>query len=149
VDDRPGRIVAVALADVGFRLFQKLPETAMNFTQAIAAGFKNYVNFSGRACRSEYWYWFLAMLILGIATAAVDYAIFGDSEYGPVNTIASLATFLPSLAIGIRRLHDIDRTGWWTLIVFTLIGIFLLLFWACVRGTTGPNRFGPDRLAAG
>jgi uncharacterized membrane protein YhaH (DUF805 family) len=119
----------------------------MNFTQAIASGFRNYVGFSGRACRSEFWYWALAMLIFGIATAAFDYVVFSDNEYGPVNTIFSLATFLPGLAMSIRRLHDIDRTGWWWLIVFTLIGIFLLLYWACVRGTPGPNRFGADPLA--
>jgi uncharacterized membrane protein YhaH (DUF805 family) len=120
----------------------------MDFWQAIASGFKNYVGFSGRACRSEYWYWVLAMIIGGIITAIIDYAVLGtEAEYGPVNSIFSLATFLPSLAMGIRRLHDIDRTGWWWLIVFTVIGIFLLIYWACVRGTTGPNRFGPDPLA--
>ena len=118
----------------------------MDFWQAIASGFKNYVGFSGRACRSEYWYWVLAMIIGGIITGIVDYAAFGDSDYGPVNSIFSLATFLPSLAVSIRRLHDIDRTGWWWLIVFTIIGIFVLIYWACVRGTAGPNRFGPDSL---
>lgn len=46
--------------------------------------------------------------------------------------------------MGFRRLHDIDRTAWWWLIVFTIIGIFVLLYWACVKGTAGPNRFGPD-----
>jgi uncharacterized membrane protein YhaH (DUF805 family) len=121
----------------------------MDFWQAITSGFKNYVGFSGRACRSEYWYWFLAMIILSIITGIIDYAAFGDSEYGPVNSIFALATFLPSLAMGFRRLHDIDRTAWWWLIAFTIIGIFLLLYWACVKGTSGPNRFGPDPLGGG
>jgi uncharacterized membrane protein YhaH (DUF805 family) len=119
----------------------------MDFWQAIVSGFKNYVGFRGRACRSEYWYWVLAMIIGGIITAIIDYAALGsDVEYGPVNSIFSVATFLPSLAVGIRRLHDIDRTGWWVLIAFTIIGIFLLIYWACVRGTAGPNRFGADPL---
>jgi uncharacterized membrane protein YhaH (DUF805 family) len=118
----------------------------MDFWQAITSGFKNYVGFSGRACRSEYWYWVLAMIILSIITGIIDYAAFGDSEYGPVNSIFALATFLPSLAMAFRRLHDIDRTAWWWLIAFTIIGIFLLLYWACVKGTSGPNRFGPDPL---
>jgi uncharacterized membrane protein YhaH (DUF805 family) len=121
----------------------------MDFWQAIASGFKNYVGFSGRACRSEYWYWFLAMIIASIITGIIDYAAFGDSEYGPVNSIFGLATFLPSLAMGIRRLHDIDRTGWWWLIAFTIIGLFVLIYWACVKGTAGPNRFGPDPLGPG
>ena len=123
----------------------------MDFWQAIVSGFKNYVGFSGRACRSEYWYWVLALIIGGIITAIIDYAAFGIGfgyvQYGPVNSIFSVATFLPTLAIGIRRLHDIDRTGWWTLIWLTAIGAFLLIYWACVRGTPGPNRFGPDPLA--
>ena len=116
----------------------------MDFWQAIVSGFKNYVGFRGRACRSEYWYWVLALFTdphpkPGLIGPVV--------EYGPVNSIFSVATFLPTLAIGIRRLHDIDRTGWWTLIWLTAIGAFLLIYWACVRGTPGPNRFGPDPLA--
>jgi uncharacterized membrane protein YhaH (DUF805 family) len=118
----------------------------MDFWQAIVSGFKNYVGFSGRACRSEYWYWFLAMIILSIICGIIDYTAFGDNEYGPVQSIVGLATFLPSLAMCFRRLHDIDRTGWWWLIGFTIIGIFLLFYWACVRGTAGPNRYGPDPL---
>ena len=123
----------------------------MDFWQAIVSGFKNYVVFRGRSSRSEYWYWVLALWIGGTITAIIDYAAFGtgfsDLNYGPVNSIFSVATILPTLAVGIRRLHDIDRTGWWMLILFTGIGVLLLLYWACVRGTPGPNRFGPDPLA--
>jgi uncharacterized membrane protein YhaH (DUF805 family) len=123
----------------------------MGFWQAIVSGFKNYVVFRGRACRSEYWYWVLALVIGGTITAIIDYAAFGtgfgDADYGPVNSIFTVATFLPTLAIGIRRLHDIDHTGWWMLIWLTIIGSLLLIYWACMRGTPGPNRFGPDPLA--
>jgi uncharacterized membrane protein YhaH (DUF805 family) len=49
--------------------------------------------------------------------------------------------------MAIRRLHDIDRTGWWVLLALTLIGAILLIVWACFKGTDGPNRFGPDPLA--
>jgi uncharacterized membrane protein YhaH (DUF805 family) len=121
----------------------------MNFTEAIASGFKNYVGFGGRACRSEYWYWTLAMFLLMIVTTVIDIFAFSESEYRPVTTIFQLATFLPCLAVAIRRLHDLDRTGWWFLILFTIVGIILLLVWFCMKGTTGPNRFGPDPLAAG
>ena len=123
----------------------------MDFWQAIVSGFKNYVVFRGRACRSEYWYWILAIWIGGIITGIIDYGAFGTSfiglDYGPINSIFSVAAFLPTLAIGIRRLHDIDRTGWWMLIWLTIIGTILLIYWACVRGTPGPNRFGPDPFA--
>jgi len=117
----------------------------MNFAQAIGSVLRNYVGFSGRAPRSEYWYWALGMTIGGIVAAILDYAIF-ETQNGPINGVFSLAILLPSIAVGIRRLHDIDRTGWWTLIVFTVIGAFVLIYWACVRGTPGPNRFGPDPL---
>jgi len=119
----------------------------MGFPQAIASGFQHYVAFAGRACRSEYWFWVLFTLIGGVVTAILDNAVFSDNDIGPLNTIFNLICLLPSLAIGVRRLHDIGRTGWWVLIVFTIIGIIVLIVWACQRGDAGPNRYGPDPLA--
>ena len=120
----------------------------MGFWQAIASGFSNYVAFSGRAIRSEYWFWVLFSILGGIATEILDAAIFVHGPASPLNAVFNLVTFLPSLALAVRRLHDIDRTGWWVLIAFTIIGIFVLIYWACKRGTPGPNRFGADPLAA-
>jgi uncharacterized membrane protein YhaH (DUF805 family) len=121
----------------------------MNFWQAITSGFSNYVTFSGRAVRSEYWYWVLFSIIGGLATEILDKAMFPDvAAASPLNAVFDLITFLPSLAIAVRRLHDINRTGWWVLITITVIGIFVLIYWACKKGTLGPNRFGPDRFAA-
>ena len=119
----------------------------MNFQQAIVSGFRNYVTFSGRASRSEYWYWVLFVVICAIATGILDRSLFEESEVSPLNSIFSLITFLPGLAVGVRRLHDIDRTGWWWLIALTVVGIILLIVWACQPGTNGPNRFGPDPIA--
>ena len=120
--------------------------TTMDFWQAIKSGFSNYVTFRGRAIRSEYWYWFLFSLLGCIATEMLDAAIFSTDvpSASPLNGIFNLLLFLPSFAICIRRLHDIDRSGWWFLIAFTIIGLFVLFYWACKRGTSGPNRFGPD-----
>ncbi len=115
----------------------------MNFGQAIASGFSNYVGFSGRAVRSEYWFWTLFCALVGIATAILD----GVTGVPVTNPLFSLATLLPGLAVSIRRLHDLDRTGWWMLILLTGIGAILLIIWFCMEGTQGPNRFGPDRLA--
>ena len=120
----------------------------MNFGQAIASGFQNYVNFSTRAPRSEYWYWMLFAIIVAIVAAIDRYLCLRHPSGGPVYGLTSLALFLPGLAVSIRRLHDIDRTGWWILIALTVVGIILLIVWACMRGTPGPNRFGPDPLAA-
>jgi len=121
----------------------------MQFQDAILSGFRKYVTFSGRASRPEYWYWVLFAFLVAAVSGILDYAIFPESETGPLQSITSLILFLPGLAISIRRLHDIDRTGWWWLIAFTVIGIILLLIWACSRGTAGANRYGPDPLAGG
>jgi len=119
----------------------------MNFGEAIGSGFRNYVNFSGRAPRSEFWYWSLFVLLVSIGANIIDSALL-QNELSPIGMLWGLATFLPGLAVGVRRLHDIDRSGWWLLIVLTIIGIFVLLYWDCVRGTAGANRFGPDPLGA-
>jgi len=116
----------------------------MNFGEAIVAGFRNYVNFSDRASRSEYWYWVLFTLLVGIVSGILDKAMFPGSDVQPIDVIAGLILLLPSLAVGVRRLHDIDRTGWWYLLCLSIIGMFVLIYWACLRGTAGPNRFGPD-----
>jgi uncharacterized membrane protein YhaH (DUF805 family) len=114
----------------------------MDFGQAISSGFSNYVNFSSRSPRSGYWYWTLFAVIVGIVTAIIDNVI----GMAITNTIASLALFLPGLAVSVRRLHDIDRTGWWVLIALTVIGIILLIYWYCQPGTPGDNQYGPDPL---
>ena len=118
----------------------------MNFTQAIASGFQNYVNFSGRAARSEYWFWTLFVVLLSIVAGLIDLALFRSLDFSPLQSLVGLGLFLPGLAVSIRRLHDLDRTGWWFLLVFTIIGAIVLLVWNCMRGTIGPNRFGPDPL---
>jgi len=119
----------------------------MQVQDAIRSGLRNYVTFSGRASRSEYWYWVLFAVLVAIASAIVDHAMFPLVSTGPIEGLTSLILFLPGLAVSARRLHDIDRTAWWILITFTVIGIILLLIWACTRGTAGANRFGPDPLA--
>ena len=119
----------------------------MNFQDAIRSGIRNYVTFSGRASRSEFWYWALFALLVSIASSIIDHTIFPFASTGPIEGLTSLVLFLPGLAVSMRRLHDIDRTGWWWLIAFTVIGIVLLIVWACTRGTAGANRYGPDPLA--
>lgn len=121
----------------------------MNFGEAIQSGFQNYVNFSGRAQRSAYWYWALFAFLASIAGAVIDAILFGYRPEGlnPIQTIIGLALLLPGLAVSIRRLHDLNRTGWWFLIIFTGIGAILLIIWYCWKGTEGANRFGPDPFA--
>ena len=101
----------------------------MNFGQAISNGFSNYVTFSGRSSRTEYWYWCLFLLIGGVCALVADGLILGDLQNQPINIIFSIATTLPSLAVSVRRLHDVNRSGWWLLIMFTGVGVLLLLYW--------------------
>ena len=114
----------------------------MNFTQAIGSGFSRYVDFSSRSSRSEYWWWVLFAVIAGIVSQILD-AIVGTTPI--LNLLTSLALLLPGLAVAVRRLHDIDRSGWWLLIVLIpVIGWIVLLIWAVKRGDDGVNRYGPD-----
>jgi uncharacterized membrane protein YhaH (DUF805 family) len=119
----------------------------MNFQQAIVSCIRNYVGFEGRAARSEYWYWVLFVVLLGAVTSVLDLALFPGNELSPLNLISTIVLLLPNIAVSARRLHDIDRTGWWLLLVFTIIGGLVLLYWAFVKGTNGVNRYGPDPLA--
>lgn len=140
-------IAAAARCDIGY-LLAKLG-AHMNFPQAIASGFRHYVTFAGRASRSEYWLWVLFTVLGGIVTGVVDYAVFSDNDFSsPLNTVFNLVCFLPSFAITFRRLHDIGRTGWWWLIAFTIIGIVVLIVWACQKSDAGPNAYGPPPVGA-
>lgn len=117
----------------------------MGFVESISSGLRNYFNFSDRAPRSEYWYWVLFAVLISLAAAILD-GVIGAASSKPFHFIAGLVVFVPSIAVSVRRLHDLDSTGWWLLLVFTGIGDILLLAWDCMKGTDGPNRFGPDPL---
>jgi uncharacterized membrane protein YhaH (DUF805 family) len=118
----------------------------MGFGEAISSGFSNYVNFSGRAVRSEYWFWTLFVVLLSIVANILDALIIrAGSGFSPLSAIVSLGLILPGLAVSVRRLHDLDRSGWWLLLLFIpLVGAIILLVWYCMKGTEGLNQFGPD-----
>ena len=129
----------------------------MDFMTAVRTCLSKYVDFSGRARRSEYWYFALFSFLVGIVTNVIDAVIGTDydgaTSGGLINTVVSLALFLPSLAAGVRRLHDTDRSGWWILWGYLLailccIGFIILLVFWLQRGTPGDNKFGADPLTA-
>ena len=69
----------------------------------------------------------------------------GSSESsGPIQSVFQIATLIPGISVGVRRLHDIDKTGWWSLLILTILGIILLWIWAMKRGNSGENKFGAD-----
>lgn len=83
----------------------------MDFVTAIKTVFSKYATFTGRARRSEFWYWYLFTVIVGLFTQ-----LFGLFGLGFVSTVVSLGLFIPNLAVSVRRLHDVGRSGWWLLV---------------------------------
>jgi uncharacterized membrane protein YhaH (DUF805 family) len=124
----------------------------MNFTEAVTTAFQNYFNFQTRSRRSEYWYFSLFLILVYIAAELADLLVFDTavSESGPLYVITMLATFIPSLAVSVRRLHDLERSGWYLLLcLIPIVGVIILIYWMCQSGTSGQNRFGEDPVGAG
>lgn len=117
----------------------------MTFADSVSICLRKYATFSGRAGRPEYWWFFLFNILVGIAATIVD-AILGlqwGNGNGLVSTVAGLALLVPGLAVGARRLHDINRTGWWQLIsIVPCIGLIVLLVFFCTGGNRQPNQYG-------
>jgi uncharacterized membrane protein YhaH (DUF805 family) len=113
---------------------------------------KKYADFTGRARRKEYWM-FVLLNIAAVIVASILDGVAGLSGviagvYGPITAAVGLGLIVPSIAVGIRRLHDTDRSGWWLLIAFVpFVGGIVLLVFMILEGTRGSNRFGPDPLA--
>ncbi|ATN32513.1 hypothetical protein ACO34A_01650 [Rhizobium sp. ACO-34A] len=102
-----------------------------------------YFDFAGRSTRSEFWLFTLTLMILMVIAIAVDSAI---ESPGVLAGLVYAAHVIPSFSVTVRRLHDIDRSGWWVLIGFVpLVGSIVLLVFACTGGTDTPNRFGVRR----
>ncbi|HEV7205937.1 MAG TPA: DUF805 domain-containing protein [Jatrophihabitans sp.] len=111
----------------------------MTFAQAIRSGFSQYATFSGRARRSEFWWFSLFLGVVGVAASLIDVA-----AHGSIGTIVvTLATLLPSLAVSVRRLHDTGRSGGWLFIaLIPLIGGIVLLVFDCQDSELSLNRWG-------
>ena len=120
------------------------PTHMMSFGDAITNCLtNNYVGFSGRASRSEYWFWVLFTMIVSFVTGIMDGFIFG-SEFGAglISTITSVVFFLPGLAVWVRRLHDVGKSGWWILSSILILPVLLLLYWLIIEGDSNPNEYG-------
>jgi uncharacterized membrane protein YhaH (DUF805 family) len=110
----------------------------MNFFDAIRTCFIKYVDFTGRASRPEFWYFILFVVIAEIC-------LFIASR--PLGIAFIVACILPRIAVAVRRLHDIDRSGWWLLIgLVPLVGWIVLIIWYCTMGDEHANRFGDPPL---
>ncbi len=119
----------------------------MGFVDSIKAGFSKYVDFGTRSSRSEYWYWTLFVVLATLALTLIDIAILGVDHIAGIADLFGLATLVPGIAVGVRRLHDYDKSGWWMLLCFVpIIGWIVLIYWFVQKGTDGNNRFGADPL---
>lgn len=99
-----------------------------------------YADFNGRAVRSQFWYFVLFSFIISFVLGIVDGMLFGRQI---LSMIFNLAVLIPSIAIAVRRLHDLGKTGWWYLLIFVpLIGIIVLIVWFCMKGQTTKNQYG-------
>jgi uncharacterized membrane protein YhaH (DUF805 family) len=125
----------------------------MDFMTAVRTCLSKYVDFSGRARRSEFWWFALFTFLVGIVTGVIDSILgtdYDNTTGGLVNSLGSLALLLPSLAVAVRRLHDTGRSGWWILLgLIPIVGWIILLVWYCTDGTRGPNEHGADPKGGG
>ena len=115
--------------------------------------YRRYADFNGRSQRKEYWMFLLLFLIVYAVTFTIMLAGgLGGSEPGPLFWLGGallfifvIGSFIPSIAVQVRRFHDQDKSGWFVLLNFIpYIGGIIVLVFMCLEGTRGPNRFGPD-----
>ena len=109
---------------------------------------KNYATFSGRARRKEYWMFFLFNVLISLGLGVLDvvagtYSV--EYETGFFSGLYSLLVLIPGIAVGVRRLHDTNRSGWWILIsLIPIIGVLVLFVFTCLDSQPGTNRFGAN-----
>ena len=104
---------------------------------------ENYANFSGRARRSEFWYFMLVNFIISAILAVID----SVTGIGFLAAIYGLAVLVPSIAVGVRRLHDIDKETIMIILAFIPVVNFYVIYLWTIEGVRGPNKFGPDPKA--
>lgn len=114
----------------------------MSFQDAVTTVLtKKYADFSGRARRSEYWFFVLAYFIAFVVASIIDMVV----GIPILEILLALGLFIPSLAVSVRRLHDTDHSGWWLLIgIIPLVGAIILIVFHVSDGKPGTNQYGPS-----
>lgn len=134
----------------------------MSFGEAVKTCFSKYATFEGRARRSEFWFFYLFVVIVSAVATLIDnligwqvYAVSSEGAaiaYNPgwIQLLVTLALFIPMISVSVRRLHDRDASGWWWWLgLICCIGGLILIFAFYVQpGTPGPNKYGPDPKGA-
>lgn len=122
-------------------------QASPDFLNAIQTCLGKYTDFSGRAARPEYWWFYLFNLIVIIAAAILDGIVSFVVSLSIFQIIATLALLVPMLAASTRRLHDLGKSGWIQLIALTIVGIIPLIYWLCQPGDPQTNQYGPPPTA--
>lgn len=128
----------------------------MGFGQAVSTVFGKYATFSGRARRSEYWWWILFTVLLGIIANVGDTLLktntiegAGGVKFGWIYVVVAVVLVIPTIAVTFRRLHDTGRSGWWWLLSFVcFIGAVILLIFCLSDSKPGDNEYGPNPKGA-
>lgn len=122
----------------------------MGFADAVRTVLtEKYASFGGRASRSEFWWYFLFVIIASAILAVVDNLILVRLTGTPIlQPLFALATLIPGIAVSVRRLHDKDKSGWFVLMpLIPLVGAIILIYWYATEGTAAGNRFGTPAIA--
>ncbi|PQB06912.1 hypothetical protein BST83_06915 [Polaribacter filamentus] len=110
---------------------------------------EHYLDFSGRARRKEYWMFTLVNLIISWSLGSLDF-IFGTTFFSLISVVYSLLVFIPSLAVAVRRLHDVGKSGWYYLLIFIpIIGWIWLLVLLVTEGESNSNKWGENPKGIG
>ncbi|SVA70230.1 uncharacterized protein METZ01_LOCUS123084 [marine metagenome] len=115
----------------------------VSFPDAVKLGFQRCIEFTGRSTRAEYWWWSLFYLIAIFTTALIDGLI---GMYGILYWISFVGLLIPCWAVLVRRLHDTNKTGLWSLLVFVPFGGLILLVFALQASDIGTNKYGPNPM---
>lgn len=118
----------------------------MKFAEAVQFVFSNYATFTGRAGRSEFWYWVLFTFLVSIVISILASMIASSLSY--VGNLFSLATLIPSIAVGARRMHDIGKSGWWQLVNLVPVLGWVYFIYLAAQPSDGPNAYGTGPAAA-
>jgi len=122
----------------------------MNMKEAVVSVLTNWNNFSGRACRSEFWYFVLATFLVSIIISIIEIATgmvdIESAEMGILSIIFTLLLFVPSLSVTARRLQDRGWSGWWQLLYLTIVGILVIIVLNILPAKEDENKWGRNPL---
>ncbi|MBQ6206412.1 MAG: DUF805 domain-containing protein [Oscillospiraceae bacterium] len=117
----------------------------MGFKEAVQSCLSQYATFSGRARRSEYWYFSLFNALLGFVIGVIGGLFLGETLTNVLTALVTLALLAPGLAVSVRRLHDIGKSGWALLFaLIPVVGWILIIVWACKDSESGENQYGSN-----